>query len=82
MARCSMPRVSSILREVDIECSKNAGIRADFVAESSGAFPSYIRRSLESSQNFLLKYLSVVLPSGCITQLIVAFLTYRETEKE
>ena len=53
-------------------CSKNAGIRADLVKESSGALPSYINRSLESSQNFLSKYLSALLPSGCITQLIVA----------
>ena len=46
-------------------CSKNAGIRADRVSESCGAFPSYINRSDESSQKFLSKYLSVVfIPSG------------------
>ena len=39
-------------------CSKKAGILADLVSESSGALPLYIRLSLESSQNFLLKYLS------------------------
>ena len=39
-------------------CSKKAGIRPDLVSESSGALPSYISRSLVSSQNFLLKYLS------------------------
>ena len=39
-------------------CSKKAGILADLVSESSGALPSYISRSLVSSQNFLLKYLS------------------------
>ena len=62
----------SILWEVDIAMLK-AGILADRVAESSGALPSYISRSLESNQNFLSKYLSVVLVlSGCITQWIVA----------
>ena len=46
-------------------CSKNAGILADRVSESCGAFPSYINRSDESSQKFLSKYLSVVfIPSG------------------
>ena len=46
-------------------CSKNAGILALRVSESSGALPSYIRRSLESVQNFLSKYLSsVFLPNG------------------
>ena len=39
-------------------CSKKAGILAFRVSESSGALPSYIRRSLESVQNFLSKYLS------------------------
>ena len=52
------------------------------VAESSGALPSYIRRSLESSQNFLSKNLSDA-PAlrGCITQLIVALLAYQDYEK-
>ena len=39
-------------------CSKKAGILAALVSENSGAMPSYINRSLASSQKFLFKYLS------------------------
>ena len=57
-------------------CSKKAGILAALVVESPGALPSYIKRSLASSQNFLSKYLSVVfIPRGSIIQLMVAFLS-------
>ena len=57
-------------------CSKKAGIRAVFVEINSGALPSYIKRSLASSQNFLSKYLSVVfIPRGLTIQLMVAFLS-------
>ena len=62
-------------------CSKNAGIRARLVSESSGALPSYIRRSLESVQNFLLKYLLFdVVFKGSKIQLIVAFLSLSKEE--
>ena len=55
-------------------CSKKAGILAAFVSVNCGALPSYISRSLASSQNFLSKYLSTLADNGCMIQLIVALL--------
>ena len=65
-------RLQAYEGKLTLECSKKAGILADLVKESSGALPSYIKRSLESNQNFLSKNLLALLPRGCITQLIVA----------
>ena len=61
------------MREVDIRMLKEGWHPSRLGGRKFWCFPSYINRSLESSQNFLFKYLSVaVLDSGCITQLIVA----------
>jgi len=69
-------KVQAYWGRLTLLCSKNAGIRAALVSENSGAIPSYIKRSLASSQKFLFKYLSVVfIPRGSNIQLIVAFLS-------
>ena len=65
LVRLALLKAQAYWGRLTLLCSKNAGILVDRVSESCGAFPSYINRSLESSQKFLSKYLSVVfIPSG------------------